>query len=130
MSFPDTPDYTRGDVAAQRLLGTFPAATTSASVILPAGVTALWLWMAGTENAHAVEVVGNDSGLIYPAYEFMGGSTGNSSLLPLVAIVSPVIDFSVTITWLDTPGTDPWYVVGDTSVRVTVSLPLVVPIPH
>lgn len=129
MSGVDSPDYARAIVATQVLLGTFPAATTTADITLPATVTALWLWNGDNSYPITATVTGKTTGLQYPVYPFDIGSTNEGQQVPLIVLVSPVLDEVVTVSWNANADSDPWYVVGDTSMRVTAALHLQVPAP-
>lgn len=125
MSIPDTPDYTDAVVAAQILLASNPPATTTATVQLPGAVTALWIYNAQLNSEPAPVVTGTATGTLYPCYATLIASTGSGAPGPFIALVNPILDSEVTVT---APGTNvlDWYVIGDTSMRVTASLPLTV----
>lgn len=125
MSFTDSPDYSRGIVAAQVLLATVAAGTLTADVVLPPAVTALWIYGGQTLILNLPTVVGDSTGLAYPVNNFTTGSAAGT-YGPSIALVNPVLDGAVTVTVIDPPGAD-WYVIGDTSVRVVAALPLLVP---
>lgn len=125
MSFPDTPDYARGIVAAQILLASVDAAADTVTVDLPSTVTALWLYGAADNSTPVPSVVGVTSGTLYPVYATLIDSTGSGSVGPTIALVSPVLDNAVTVT-RQSGLSAAWWVVGDTSMRVTASLPLTV----
>lgn len=118
MGTADTPDYLRGDVSPNRLLGTFSGSTITATVALPSNAVALWLFVGPPPGTPSVDVVGTSTGTDYPAFSFpINLSTAANQ--PILVAVAPDIDDAVRITW----GSDPdsqWYVVADTGPRIVL----------
>jgi hypothetical protein len=120
---PDAPDYTNAVTATQRLLGAFGELDNPITIDLPPTVTALLIFLGPSPDPPTPTVVGANTDAEFPVYTLPGATTGGNS--PVVAIVSPIVDSQVIITWASDP--PDWWVVGDTSFRVVLAMPITDP---
>lgn len=123
MSVPDTPDYQRGVVAAQQLLGSFIGTAATETVTVPANVEAL-LILVGPVPDPIIEITGVASGVIYPSYTFWTEDDAGIFNLATVVVVASQVDTEVQVKWGTAPGR-PWWVLADTAGRFTFDAPTV-----
>lgn len=115
---PDTPDYQRGVVSAQKLLGTASSGSTSLTVGVPPNAETLLVVTDPGVTGESPSITGNTSGAMYPASHI--GPTAQSGTMSIWAVaVSPPLDDSVTVSWANTPN-GAWYVLADQGIRQTI----------
>lgn len=110
MTVPDTPDYQRGVVAAQQLLGTISGGD-SGTFTIPANAQGLIVHAPGGSVETLTSVVGATTGTYYP-FTAIAIPEGSSAGSIYAVFVIPALDDTVTITVSD--ASDEWYVVADT----------------
>ena len=119
MSLVDTPDWQRGVVSPQKLIGTFTALQTSGTVNLPPNCESIVVVGLGIGWLNFSSCIGTTTGVTYPASWMNGDSLAISTFV--VVSVSPALDPAVTITLTAAPAGG-WKVVADAAIRQVIDL--------
>lgn len=118
-----TPDWQRGIVNPELLVGTAIASATTMTVTVPPNTESLVVGFGAGEVGNVASVVGVTSGIKYPVQTFVG-----PNLVALTSVwyaaVAPSIDISYVITLSAAPG-GPWYAVADAGIRQVIDMALV-----
>lgn len=114
---PDTPDYQRGVVSAQKLVGTATAGSASLTVGVPPNSETLLVIADPGVTGQNPSVQGVSSGAMYPASHI--GPTAEAGTMSVWAVaISPPVDDQVTVSWGNTPN-GAWYAIVDQGIRQT-----------
>ena len=116
----DTPDYQRGVVSAQVLLGTIPAGNFSDTIGLPPNIESLVVVSKGFGNVIEVFVTGVTSGINYPGTALQPGpqTVGQRAF---VFDVSSAVDDQVVVHFTVAAGFDA-YIYADYGVHISADL--------
>ena len=110
-----TPDWQRGVVSAQKLLGTFPSGSGTETVGIPPNAESLMILSTDPELTNWVTVKGVTSNEPYPTYA-IPMDIGGGYYSRFISVVSNALDTEVLITWgVDPLG--PWSVICDATSR-------------
>lgn len=111
-----SPDWQRGFISAQKLLATVPANTASEAVTMPPNAETIVVIAGAITPGNQCFCVGATTGKIYPGAIATGSAVaGGHSAVMFDA--TPVIDETVTITWITAPITT-WYIAADAGIRI------------
>lgn len=113
----DTPDYQRGIVNPQLLVGSFAANTNNENVFIPPNAETLIVVTGGGISTRSCFITGLTTGLSY-AGMLIPTQTGAGAGLQWFFDVSAVADNEVQITFVANGPTTPWFVYADAGVHV------------
>lgn len=116
----DTPDYQRGVVSAQKLLGSFPGSQLFATVGIPPNAESLVIITAEPVGVVAPNVVGATTGSVYAGVS-LPSPPGSVGTFTGVFDISSAADSSVTIEWNGSPGSA-WWAYADAAAHVVADL--------
>lgn len=116
----DTPDYQRGVVSAQVVVGEFAAGVATMTVPIPPNAETLVVTSEGGSAATSVTALGATSNVLYPAVG-IPNSSGLSVGFTWFIDISSVIDDQVQIDVTPTP-TFKWFVYADAGVHVVADM--------
>ena len=118
-----TPDWQRGVVAAQRLVGSFAAGTIDETVGVPMNAETLIVSMSYADRALTIFAIGATSGNSYPVVSVPRSVSGSLDDVRLI-LVAPALDEQIQIV-LSGAASHAWYVVSDSAARGVVDLGLI-----
>lgn len=122
MTQADTPDYQRGVISAQKLLGTIPIGGLTATVGVPPNAETIVVMVTGQSPTAGAYAEGFTTGMIYPVGTVVT-TVGTESTVVTWIDVSAAVDDQVTV-HLDDTATDVAYIYSDSAVH-TVNDPII-----
>lgn len=117
MTQADTPDYQRGVISAQKLLGTIAAGSTAATVGVPPNAETIVCMIQNQASSEGAYCEGVTTGLIYPSGAIVL-TQGATSTITVWFDVSAAVDDQVTIN-LFTAAAGTTYIYSDSAVHTT-----------
>lgn len=112
----DTPDYQRGVVNAQKLLGIIAAGDLSLTVGVPPNAESIVIVVGDVTQGFLVTVTGNTTGMLYVGMAWPQALAGNANGTWVFDASSP-LDDAVTVR-LTAPSTLPTYIYADSGVHL------------
>lgn len=109
-----TPDWQRGVVSPQKVIGAFVSGNPTETVGVPPNTETIWIIADNVSAIPVSHVVGVQSGVYYPV-SAMPLVAGGGDIPIYVVPIAAALDSQVTIVWGANPGA--WWVVADASVR-------------
>lgn len=116
----DTPDYQRGVVSAQKLVGVIPAGLTTVTVGVPPNAESLVVAMNQSDSSLFIDAHGVTTGYNYPGAQLWLTVTAEGGS-GWVFDTSAQVDEQVEIN-LSSAATDPMYVYADAGVHVVADM--------